>query len=98
MGVGGFGVVEQVQHPALGVEALLQEVADNGALAAEHVFAGVGSEHQGIHIGHAGALGHQGVDLLLHQVLLGFEQRLGQMQAGGGGRVVAGGVGHPGAA
>ena len=80
VGLRSVGMVEQVQHPPLGVKPLLQQRADHAAFAAEHVFIRIGGKHQPVDIRHARALGCQGLHLLLPQQLLVFKQALRQCQ------------------
>ena len=76
VGLRSVGMVEQVQHPPLGVKPLLQQRADHAAFAAEHVFICIGGKHQPVDIRHARALWRQGLHLLLPQQLLVFKQAL----------------------
>ena len=76
-------MVEQVQHAAFGVEAVLQQVAHHGAFTAKHLFARIGGKHQSVHIHHAGALGGQVLGVGLQHELLALKHRLGQRHASG---------------
>ena len=80
IGVAGAGAVDQLQHASLGVEALGQHRGDHAALAQEHLFVGVGSEHQSVDIGHARPLRRQRCNRPLPDRLLGLENFLAQFQ------------------